>query len=1165
MNIYTFGDPQLMQEALLALATIFNLVNWSDPGAAFGLGGNMLAVLLIGLIGALIVGMANQTVPVHFLFIAMILFGIGFGIKTDVTVEDVQTGAGAVVADVPIAVAAVASAASSAARELTIETSTALQRPASNTSLITQGGFLDPFRVLLATRDLKPQDLDVYLDKSLAHYWRFCVGTTMNTDPTIFDMDAFRADPQPADYLLSDVNVSNFSTTYFSDAFPTGVFRACWDANDDIRNDIDEIADGTRLGVEQALALALGNENFNTSFDDTDIDLAIDLLTRGGIDGQEFMTQLLVKNYYNTGEAFRLAEFGSNQAQYVAQMTQAFEDRKEASAIKGSTFLQYMMPTMTLFQFLFVMLAPIVALVMLAASLSAAKVLGGYLLFGVWTYSWMPVAAVVNHYMEISFMNAFEFSNVVGLGTGFTSILGFDDFYNHVSTRLAIGSDVLSSTPIILAAVLSGAVFGITRLAGGGSTAAAGAGGGSLSTPKLAQNQPVASIGGRSSTPYGYALSRNGIATAPSQQERVAYHTAGFSSATSSQRSAANSFRESARSSYESGIKTELNQLQTQASATSIGGTLQSSYTQRWQQQVLKQLKEGVATGKVESIDSTKIEQLATRLGAGFAIGGGIHTSSLEGFSHDQQAQRAENYARENLGSIASGVASSYAADSSLTKAKRNEFSDLSRRLEGFQQLYGSSLEFARQLSESSESLSKHALESVQDNVDHIKLGHAQGASHSDIDNIVREAGGAEYLKSFQDDSHQEWIDKGRPLSIDGTHRKSSYDESGTRFAVLSNRASQGDLVAYKALIDSYNLFSGSAIEGFDLPKGFEQEFSSTNFDQSRAEISEAALGSKSGTDAHWAHQQNSINSVFDRANERLGDTGAFGVSDTAADRIDEAAAAGRSSVNNPDSLRGLGDIPSRVSGAEREFSGSKQGALGERDTKWARQINNLITTEGFREEHQRQLGSLIAADSRSVGDGDAIEVLATFDGALRAQNGEPLAVDTYRGYRNAGLSPKEAAIATFGEIGKKTPDYQDVLWAGLAGVAGYKAIQKGAPSSKLGTAIRVGGPAVAAGAFLTYAALEVHEGKLDAQQARVDLGGQLKAEFRQANPEAAEEFAYEIDQAKDVRDVTDVIFRYYKEGRITDDQLASLDPNSGTSNSLWGRQSQTYNPFGER
>jgi hypothetical protein len=96
-TIYTMGDPMIVREALFALAAIFNSEDWFNPANAFGIGGNLLAAALIGLIGILIAGINSQTMRVDYLLTAFVLFADRFGVKVNVNVEDVQTGNAAVV------------------------------------------------------------------------------------------------------------------------------------------------------------------------------------------------------------------------------------------------------------------------------------------------------------------------------------------------------------------------------------------------------------------------------------------------------------------------------------------------------------------------------------------------------------------------------------------------------------------------------------------------------------------------------------------------------------------------------------------------------------------------------------------------------------------------------------------------------------------------------------------------------------------------------------------------------------------------------------------------------------------------------------------------------------------------------------------------------------
>jgi len=135
---------------------------------------------------------------VDYLLTAFVLFAIAFGTKTDVNVEDIQTGNTAVVADVPIGVAYVAAMTSSAAYDLTETVSTALQRVDSPTSTLTATGFLNPLKVMLSLRSLRLEELDPTLYETLLAYYRYCIGKTLEQPGSPFSQEAYLSAPNPA-------------------------------------------------------------------------------------------------------------------------------------------------------------------------------------------------------------------------------------------------------------------------------------------------------------------------------------------------------------------------------------------------------------------------------------------------------------------------------------------------------------------------------------------------------------------------------------------------------------------------------------------------------------------------------------------------------------------------------------------------------------------------------------------------------------------------------------------------------------------------------------------------------------------------------------------------------------------------------------------------------
>jgi hypothetical protein len=481
-TIYTFGDPGLVREALLALATIFNSAAWWDPSSGFSLGGNLLAAALIGLLGIALMAINSQKLRIDYLLTAFVLFAVTFGVKVDVNVEDIQTGSVAVVGDVPVGVAYVAAMSSGAARDLTETVSTALQRPGSTTSVLADTGFLQPLRVLLSMRGLDPKVQDSLLHETVVKYYRYCVGKTLENGGG-FRMTQFMTSDEPLIYLTDQAIVQNWQTIEYTDARPEGQAVSCHTAADNIRTRV-QAAMANPAGVLEYLKQQQGANRFNEQYAMGDIDASVSILFRGGVASSDFMAAQFMRNLHPDGEAWRTGDYGTSGALQAAIITTAMEQQRVESASEGTIFLQMMFPLMNFFQFLFFMLAPLVAFMIIAAPVASLKVLGFYLLFGVWSYSWMPAAAVINHYIQIVTQNDLIFG-----GGMYTSISGVDPFYNLVATKLVIGSNALAATPVIMATLLSGTMMGVSNLAGrlsGGAKADA-----SIASPGLLTNGPL--------------------------------------------------------------------------------------------------------------------------------------------------------------------------------------------------------------------------------------------------------------------------------------------------------------------------------------------------------------------------------------------------------------------------------------------------------------------------------------------------------------------------------------------------------------------------------------------------------------------------------------------------------------------------------------------------
>lgn len=463
MDIFTLGDVELVREALFALATFFNSVGWSSA-SGFGMGPNFLFAALVGLIAILIQGITEQSFRVHYLLMVFILFGVFFGVKVDVNLEDYQTGEIAIVDDVPIGVAFIASTSSNVAMALTEDISLAIQRPGVSTSLLSNGGFLSPIRALLALKELQLGAVDPWLHQSIMNYYATCVDASINAGT--FILKDYEQSVDPGAYLFNDTFVGNWATQYWDAANPGGVATGCQTVNDILLARLDTVSTSSFAGMQMEVRSKYGPLETGIPIGSGDIDSYVDSIFQGSVLSLQFTKSLFLHNLHNEGNAYRIATYGSTESIYVAEMTDAFNGDQANAAIQGTTYLQTMFPTMVFMQFLFFMTAPLVVIVMMCYPQGAMRLLGGYLTFGVWSYSWMPIAAVINHYTEISLMNDLFAAGLGAVGTGWTAIDNFGDFYNIAATHVGIGSKALAATPMITGAILTGAFFTVSKMSG---------------------------------------------------------------------------------------------------------------------------------------------------------------------------------------------------------------------------------------------------------------------------------------------------------------------------------------------------------------------------------------------------------------------------------------------------------------------------------------------------------------------------------------------------------------------------------------------------------------------------------------------------------------------------------------------------------------------------
>ena len=140
--------------------------------------------------------------------------------------------------------------------------------------------------------------------------------------------------------------------------------------------------------------------------------------------------------------------------------TAASEQWKEDAAAGGSFFSKVMIHGMNIMIFLFYALTPIMALVLVILGMQGVKAVGSFALFGMSTQMWLPVAAIVNYFIQLQIGNSVDSA---GGSEFFLNVYNAPQFYDQLSTKVALAGDVLGSVPLICMGIFTGSMYATTQ------------------------------------------------------------------------------------------------------------------------------------------------------------------------------------------------------------------------------------------------------------------------------------------------------------------------------------------------------------------------------------------------------------------------------------------------------------------------------------------------------------------------------------------------------------------------------------------------------------------------------------------------------------------------------------------------------------------------------
>lgn len=592
LTIYCLGDIPTFTGVLNALAMVWQTPMMSGAGlglgAAAGLG--LLVTLALLLVSAGVLAMIQGGGGINnwgILLILPVIYSVGSQPVT-LQVEDYYTGTATAVANVPIAVAMPGAIISTVVRSVADKMETAFSTVDGNYISLSSDGFASPLQLMLSLRGGKYglPDADPYLTANIKTFVLDCVAGSAGFDADAYAKQNIPGISNPIAYITQPTVYRAGLTVIYSKVNPAGVGSACADAAVNIQNSIKAfVAPGTSASIAGYLNANMNKEaSPNTSI--PNVYTADDIVSLHGklINGvwgasqtaQDFMITALTSS--TISDSYNCSLANSSLATYnqcTITMTQAMEQWKMNSAGGASGFSKAMQPAMNILLAMFFGFAPLIFVFAMMMGAYGLNILVKYMLFGVWAQTWLPFAVVINYIGEV--MVRKEFTRLAAAAPNGLNPATVPAFYDALSTKLAVLSDMLGAVPLLSMALLSGAVYGLTKVSEKMGHSRVD---GDSATPKVQETAPVmrtAPVGAQSAArtevnPHTGGWTEGGSQLATMSLGSVAQSA--HANAVKSAVAASTSYGQAVKSSIASTYQTsDQNQAQTQ-----FGHDINSSY-----------------------------------------------------------------------------------------------------------------------------------------------------------------------------------------------------------------------------------------------------------------------------------------------------------------------------------------------------------------------------------------------------------------------------------------------------------------------------------------------------------------------------------------------------------------------------------------------------------
>lgn len=521
--IYTMGESGLFASALNGVAMLFN-----DTSLYHGNGvGNLGLGAFFGMMLLFTVWVYNaafkQQMDMRALLAPLIVYMILTVPKATVAIEDIYSGNVKTVDNVPLGLALPASVASGISVVFTEIIEKAYQvvadYPNGYMPKISEDGYVTPLKLINALRDSASIVPSQALLQTTKNIYQSCIVANPN-----FNVETYRKHDNPVEYFTEAAKTSTSTVVYVTLA-TTGVttdnIMTCEGAAKEVQKAMTAYLDGinnsaggatqvnkiigdvTLYNLRNSMLRQMTANGESAGFNpkpsaggsNYTINDIVNYVSLMGNTSQDNARNFMMATIFNP--MLETASYCYDKADGMSGMSKCSawissrSQWEEKNAAAGTGFLQVMRDGQNVLIMLSFLFFPIIVLFIMIQGTSSFKLLGNYMAFTVAAYLWLPMAAIINFYIQNTLADEWiKVANATGINT--LNLITGPQFYAAVSQKLSLANALLASVPVLCMMLFSGMMMGMNQIYARMNSADAGNYDAKVNNPDVAKSAPMA-------------------------------------------------------------------------------------------------------------------------------------------------------------------------------------------------------------------------------------------------------------------------------------------------------------------------------------------------------------------------------------------------------------------------------------------------------------------------------------------------------------------------------------------------------------------------------------------------------------------------------------------------------------------------------------------------